>query len=105
MKTIAVPAKTNTSDALVDERFGRASFFAICENEKISFIDNPHHNDGSGVGSKVVELLATTGVNMIIAPEIGPKAMQLIEKLKIDYQKLDQEELTVEQACQKFSNL
>ncbi len=99
MKTIAVPAKTNTSDALVDERFGRASFFAICKDETLSFIDNPHHNDGSGVGTKVVELLATNGVNMIIAPEIGPKAMQLIEKLNIDYQKLEQKEITVKQAC------
>lgn len=85
---IAVPASSDKSEALVDERFGRCPFFCFYKNEtkKIEFNENNLKKGAGGVGPQVSEFLANNGVNRVYAIDIGPKAKNVLDKLKIDIQ-------------------
>jgi predicted Fe-Mo cluster-binding NifX family protein len=83
---IAIPASTDKADALIDNRFGRCPFFCFYnqETEQIDFVENNLRNGAGGVGPQVSEFLANNGVNKVCAVEIGPKAKDVLDKLKIE---------------------
>ncbi len=101
----AITAKTNKTNANLDERFGRCPFFAIYDhkNKQVDFIENPYKNDQGGVGTRVVELLANKDVTQIVAAEFGPKASGLLEKLKIQMIVPDNSGETVEQIIERIN--
>ena len=77
---IAICSKGNDLSSLCDERFGRCETFVIFDTEtKESFaIDNEAKNEGAGAGGKAVKILFNKGIDILIAPELGPKAMEAI---------------------------
>jgi predicted Fe-Mo cluster-binding NifX family protein len=85
---IAIPASSDKLEALIDERFGRCPFFCFYNNEtkKIEFKENSLKTGSGGVGPQVVEFLANSGVNEVYAVEFGPKAKDVLDKLKIGTQ-------------------
>jgi len=85
---IAIPASSDKSEALVDERFGRCPFFCFYDNEtkKTEFRENSLKNGAGGVGPQVSEFLANNGVNRVYAVEFGPRAKDVLDKLKIETQ-------------------
>jgi len=85
---IAIPASIDKAEALVDNRFGRCSFFCFYsqETKKIGFMKNSLKNGAGGVGPQVSEFLANNGVNKVYAIEFGPKAKGVLDKLKIEIQ-------------------
>lgn len=82
---IAIPASGEKTDALMDERFGRCSFFCFYDTDtkKTEFRENIHKDASEGVGPQVAEFLAKNGINEVFAAEVGPKALNILVKLNI----------------------
>jgi predicted Fe-Mo cluster-binding NifX family protein len=81
---IAVPVKDKGDNPLIDERFGRASIFCLIDDKgKWRFIDSDSDSSASGAGVKTVKMLIDEGLSVVISPEIGPQAMDVIEQLGI----------------------
>lgn len=100
---IAVCSKGNDLKALSDERFGRCETFVVFDSEtKESFaIDNEAKNEGAGAGGKAVKILFNKGIDVLIAPELGPKAVDAIKAFEIEaYRTISN--LTVEEQIKKF---
>ncbi len=102
---IAIPASENSIDAKIDERFGRCSFFCFyhTESKETEFKENSLRNGSGGVGPQVVQFLASSGVNKIYAVEIGPKAKDLLDKLKVETQIIESGQ-TIREIIEKFNN-
>jgi predicted Fe-Mo cluster-binding NifX family protein len=62
--------------ATVGKVFGRATSFAIFDqaDSSIALLKNDGINAEHGAGTGAASFLADKGVNVVIAPEVGPKA-------------------------------
>jgi predicted Fe-Mo cluster-binding NifX family protein len=82
---IAVTAKNEGLKANIDDRFGRCEYFVILDTETMATetIENEAKNEGSGAGGKAVRALAQKNVDVVIAPELGPKAVTAIKAFEI----------------------
>ncbi len=89
MPRIAVPLDSNNGlESSVAYRFARAPFFGVIEyknNQIISLniYNNPHSMDRGGVGIAVSQWLASMGINVVLAPEIGPNAFNALQSFGI----------------------
>ena len=103
--TIAIPASNKSIDSSVDDRFGRCPFFCLYNQEtrQIEFKENSLRNGSGGVGPQVVEFLANSGVNKIYAVEFGPKAKDMLDKLKIETQVVEIKQ-TVSEIIELFNH-
>ena len=83
---IATCSMGNELSSLCDERFGRCETFVVFDTEtKGSFaIDNEAKNEGAGAGGKAVKILFNKGIDILIAPELGPKAMEAIKAFELE---------------------
>ena len=69
----------------VDERFGRATYFVFyntATEEKI-VIENSAKDAKGGAGALAVQQLVDNNSELLIAPEVGPQALQALNKFKI----------------------
>jgi len=82
---VAITSKGNNLDSLLDERFGRCSWFVVYDTDSGSteFIPNPHKDAEEGAGPAAVELIASRKVEKIISGEFGLKIKHLLDSLKI----------------------
>ena len=82
---IAISSKGTNENAQVCDRFARADYFIIYDHEKLSFtsIENPAKNEGSGAGGKAVKVLGDLNVNIVLVPELGPKALDALNAFEI----------------------
>lgn len=101
---LAIALKENKYDSIVDERFGRAPYFIIIDNEtnEYEIIENEAKDENTGAGLKAVKNLVKLQVEIIIAGEIGPKAGELIYDLEIPTFKFGKYE-TVETILKAFN--
>ncbi|MBD3286896.1 dinitrogenase iron-molybdenum cofactor biosynthesis protein [candidate division WOR-3 bacterium] len=76
---IAVTSSGKTIEDNVDERFGRAPYFLIIEDDKVEAIENENLTAGGGVGVQTSQMLADKGVEAVIAGNFGPKAFQVLD--------------------------
>jgi predicted Fe-Mo cluster-binding NifX family protein len=86
---IAVPVSGYISKSLVDDRFGRCPFFCFYDTKtkEIEFKENSFKDNASEVGPRVTEFLANNEINnKVYAVEFGPKAKDVLDKLKIETQ-------------------
>lgn len=100
---IAVCSKGNDLKALSDERFGRCETFIIFDTEtkESFFVNNEAKNEGSGAGGKAVKIIFDNGANIVIAPELGPKANDAIKAFEISaYRAIPN--ISVEEQINKF---
>ena len=84
---IAICAQNNQGlNSEVDQRFGRAEFYVIfdTENEQTTVLENSAKNEAAGAGGKSVSLLHKAGVDVLIVPELGPKAIKAINAFELD---------------------
>jgi len=103
---IAISSIGNKVDSLIDPRFGRAAYFIIINIDKqrkrykvIKPIKNPNVNVGGGAGISAAELVANENVKAIITGNIGPRAMDVFNELKIEVYKATG---TVKQGIEDF---
>lgn len=79
---IAIPTSGKTLESPVDGRFGRAAGFVVYNTEDNSFVvaDNSQNlNAAQGAGIQAAQNVAGTGANVVIAPNYGPKAFQVLK--------------------------
>ncbi|MBN2508809.1 MAG: NifB/NifX family molybdenum-iron cluster-binding protein [Spirochaetales bacterium] len=72
-------------DAPLDQRFGRAEFYGIVDSETGAFeaFENSAKHASGGAGSKAVQQLVDKGVEAVIAPEVGPQALDALNAFSI----------------------
>ena len=102
---IALSATGPSLDAMIDPRFGRATYLLIVETdtgELVESIDNSSRiatAKGAGIGAAA--LMANKGVQAILTGRIGPKAMPIVDKAQI--QVVSNVNGPVQTAIQQFS--
>lgn len=75
---IAIPAQSNSPDAKVDSRFGRAAYIAVYDTDaKLwTFHDNVQNLQAAqGAGIQTAQNVSKTGADTLLAANVGPKAM------------------------------
>jgi len=81
---IAVPVNIKDVNAEVAEAFGRASYFAVLENENYSYIENTQNlNAVQGAGIQSAQNLINEDINVLITRHLGPKAVDLLNRVGI----------------------
>ncbi len=94
----------NQTDSAFDQRFGRAAWFCLLDEEtgQTSFIRNEFADAAQGAGRKVVEKVAGMGINRVISGDFGPKAKELLEQLNIQMVILNDQATTVADILKKI---
>ncbi len=75
---IAFCVEEESNDALVSVRFGRAGFFAIYDtnSKEWSYISNTQDTQAvQGAGLQASQQIIDAGVEVLVALNVGPKAM------------------------------
>lgn len=103
---IAVCASGNNPDALIDARFGRAAWFGIYDDQTQEWTFVPNNQDlgaAQGAGIQAAMQIIDTGAEVLLARNIGPKAMAALatEAVKI-YE--TPAEMTLREALAVFSD-
>jgi len=82
---VAITSTGNSLDSILDERFGRCSYFVIYDTESKSteFIPNPNKEAENGAGPASVQVVASRNVSKIVSGEFGMKIKSLVDSLKI----------------------
>lgn len=78
---VAITAEAPSLDSAVDERFGRADWFAIAETETgaVEFVPNDQNaNAQQGAGIQAAQTLASRGVKALCTGHCGPKAFRVL---------------------------
>lgn len=80
---IPIKGKMGLNDSVSDV-FGRATAFVVFDIEEkeiknLKVLENPAISYEHGAGPIVVKMLIENGVNMIMAGEVGPGALGLLE--------------------------
>jgi len=84
---IAFCLKENRPDSPLDERFGRASWFALVdaqEGKVLEIVENTAQMESAGAGSLAVQILLDHGAETIIAPEFGPISHEALKTFKVE---------------------
>ncbi len=78
---VCVPSRGKTVDSLMDDRFGRAAYFAFFDtnSNSVRFEENPHAGGSGGVGPKAVQYLVQNNVQILIAPRLGGNAEEALK--------------------------
>ncbi len=102
---IAICAKNNGLESEVADRFGRANNYVIFDTEtkEVITIENTAKNEASGAGGTAVRLLDKNKVEIVLAPELGPKAMDAIKAFNIDAYAFGNSK-TVKDAIENYEN-
>ena len=104
MKTIAITAESPDLDARIDPRFGRAAGFVIVDPDTLTFdyVDNGASQVmAQGAGIQAAQIVADTGVHVLLTGFVGPKAFQALNAAGIAIGP-NLENLTVREAVQRF---
>ncbi|MGP3667555.1 MAG: NifB/NifX family molybdenum-iron cluster-binding protein [Candidatus Bathyarchaeota archaeon] len=88
-KRVAVSTKGYGGlEDFVSEVFGRAKTFTLVEVENgqvrgVQVVDNPAASYDYGCGPVVVKMLADFKVDLVLAAELGPGVLRLLERYRI----------------------
>jgi predicted Fe-Mo cluster-binding NifX family protein len=82
---VAITSTGDHTDAKIDSRFGRCSYFVVydTENGSTEFIPNPNLESIEGAGPASVQLVASKGVSKVVSGEFGSKVKSIFDQLKI----------------------
>jgi len=83
---IAICSTGDKKESIVAKRFARCEYFMIYDHEtlKSSFVENKARNEASGAGGKASKNLADLEVNVVLVPQLGPKAYDALKAFDID---------------------
>lgn len=83
---VCLSSNGNSSDSIMDPRFGRAAYFAIADTETMTFeiIENSAAVSGGGAGITSGQLMVDKGVKAVITGNVGPNAMNVLKTAEID---------------------
>lgn len=84
---ICVTAQQENLDALVDPRFGRASYFLVVDTDSLEYeaLVNLNKDSSGGVGIQSAQVMAQKNITCVITGNIGPNASQTLDAAGIAY--------------------
>lgn len=91
---IAICTKDASKDSAVDVRFGRAGCFAVYDETsgQWEFVVNDQNMQASqGAGLQAAQHIIDAGADVLIAANVGPKAMAVMRQEKIKVYQLSEE--------------
>ena len=102
---LAVCAKAPGLDSVVDERFGRAEYYVTYDEERNmpQSVENKARLEAGGAGGTAVRFLSESGVDVVLAPELGPKAMDAIQAFDMTVYRYT-EQKTVRETIEDYRN-
>ena len=82
---VAITSTGSSTDAKIDSRFGRCSYFVVYDTESGSteFSPIPNLESIEGAGPASVQLVASKGVSKVVSGEFGSKVKSIFDQLKI----------------------
>ena len=85
---IAVSSTGKTINDSVSDVFGRCPYFIIAEIEdkkikKTEAIENENREQMSGAGVSAAQLMAEKDVEIVIAKNVGPRALDVLKQFNI----------------------
>ncbi len=100
---IAVPCRGTGSQAPADSRFGRAEGFYLFDPATGcgENVENAARTEAGGAGGHAVRCLAGLGITVILAPDIGPNALEAIQAFGVRAFRLEGPG-TVEEAIARY---
>ncbi len=77
---IAVCAKEKGMESIADDRFGRAEYYVIFDTDErgSETVENTAKGEPAGAGGSAVRLLSKHDVEVVLVPELGPKAVDAV---------------------------
>lgn len=104
-KTFAISSTGKTEKSLLDLRFGKCIFICLYDQDSgtVTFLENPY-KDEENSGINMVNLLATKGISTVITGEVGPKAMDMLKKKKIQLVLLHEERIKIEEIIKRIKS-
>ena len=84
---IAVAASSNDQGSQMDQRFGRAKYFAIFDDEKQNYEYASNSQNLSlpqGAGIQAAKNVIESGAQALIARNVGPKAFDLLRSSGVE---------------------
>ena len=84
---IAVPVEEPSQSSPVASVFGRTSHFLIYDQAQKSyeFFENAARQRPGGAGVQAAQLLVDKGVQVVIAPQLGANALQILKSAQIKF--------------------
>ncbi len=101
---LAIPVKTKDENAIMYERFGRAIYYAIYDDDADSFefITNPASDARGGAGVQAVQFLVSKDVTAVVAPNLGPNADNALKRANVE--SFQGEAIPVKELVEKWKN-
>jgi predicted Fe-Mo cluster-binding NifX family protein len=85
---IAIASNGTTAASQVDERFGRADYFLITNengDQIEEIIENNAKNSSTGAGTGSASIIAEKGVKALFAGNLGPKAESVLSAAGVNF--------------------
>ena len=82
---LAVAAVGNSTASLLEERFGRCTYFWLWnpDTDEYRLLEKPHAEEAPGSGTGSAQALIEAGVSSLIVNHIGPKAFMMLQRANI----------------------
>lgn len=83
---IALCLKDENINSELDNRFGRAGYFLIynTETKEKTVVENIAKDDQGGAGGRAIRFIYQNNAEILIAPELGPKALEALKAFEIE---------------------
>lgn len=83
---IAICAQSDHEEAQASTRYARSDCFAIYDTDThaYDFLENEAKRESSGAGNKATKILGEKGVQVLLAPKVGPKAFDMLDAFGIE---------------------
>jgi predicted Fe-Mo cluster-binding NifX family protein len=83
---IAIAANGPTKEDLVADRFARAPYFIVYNQDDLSFstIKNDGINASSGASVEAAKILLEHEIDVVLAPKLGDKAFAALNAMEIE---------------------
>ena len=102
---IAVAAQGKEKTSLIDSRFGRCDYFQVVDTDqdKIQVFKNPGSSARRGAGVTAGQFLSEQGIEVVVAGDFGPNAVNVLESAGIKYVEKSPQ-LTVDQVVKELKD-
>lgn len=83
---IAICADSTNPESNVSSRFARCEYYGLYNKETLTFEfeENNAKNEMSGAGGKAAKQISELGAEVVLVPEIGPKAFDALEAFGVE---------------------
>lgn len=83
---ICIPVNDHNENCSVSDVFGRCEFFAFynSDTKEFEYVKNEAKDAPGGAGIKAANIVVSNKADVIIAPRIGEKAMNVLNIAKIE---------------------